>query len=63
MAGSDGRVVAGGLARHLPRAMSNLSTTTEEIIIKVKEASESGKGLLAPMITAYFSTETFACKR
>ncbi|MBM4251513.1 MAG: hypothetical protein FJ146_06045 [Deltaproteobacteria bacterium] len=63
MVGSDGRIVAGGLARHLPRALSNLSTTTEEVIVKVKEASESGKGLLAPMITAYFGTETFACKR
>ena len=63
LSGSDGRTVAGGLARHLPRALSNLSTTTEEVIIKVKEASESGKGLLGPMITAYFNTETFACKR
>jgi hypothetical protein len=59
----DGRTVAGGIARHLPRALSNLPTTTEEVIVKINQAFTDGKGLLAPMITAYFSSETYACTR
>lgn len=60
---ADGRPLSGGLARHLPRALSNLPSTTEEIIVKVNKASTDSKGFLAPMITAYFSSETYACKR
>ena len=59
----DGRAVAGGLARHLPRALSNLATTTEEVIVRINQAAVEEKGLLGPMITAYFSSETYACKR
>jgi len=59
----DGRAVAGGLARHLPRALSNLATTTEEVVVRIKQAAAEEKGLLGPMITAYFSSETYACKR
>jgi hypothetical protein len=59
----DGQSLAGGLARHLPRALSNLPSTSEEIIVKVNQAYTDQKGLLAPMMAAYFSSETYACKR
>lgn len=59
----DGRVLAGGLARHLPRAMSNLAMTSEEIIVKVNQAFADGEGKLAPVFKAYFESETYGCKK
>ena len=59
----DGSVLSGGLARHIPRAMSNLSNTSEEIIVKMNAAFEQGGGKLMPMFKAYFASETYSCKR
>ncbi len=59
----DGAVLAGGLARHMPRALSNLQNTSEEIVIKVNDAFTAGKGKLAPAFEAYFASETYGCKR
>lgn len=59
----DGSVLSGGLARHIPRAMSNLSNTSEEIIVKMNSAFTQGGGKLMPMFKAYFASETYSCKR
>jgi len=57
----DGSVLAGGLARHMPRALSNLPITSEEILVKVNKAYTEGKGKLIPVFQAYLSSETYAC--
>lgn len=59
----DGVELAGGLARHLPRAMSNLGNTSEEIIISINKAWAEGGGKLGPVFEAYFSSETYACSK
>jgi hypothetical protein len=59
----DGVELAGGLARHLPRAMSNLGNTSEEIIISINKAWADGGGKLGPVFEAYFSSETYACSK
>ncbi len=59
----DGRVLAGGLARHIPRALSNLDSTSEEIMIKFNRAFKESEGKLAPLFQAYFASETYACSR
>src|SRR5690606_30029366 len=60
----DGRVLAGGLARHMPRSMSNLLNTTEEIIVRINNVyfAKETAGMLIPVFKAYFSSETFACE-
>ena len=59
----DGQVLAAGLAKHLPRAFSNLNFTNEEIVKKVSEAYVTGGGKLGPMIESYFASETYSCGR
>jgi hypothetical protein len=59
----DGQVLSVGLAKHLPRAMSNVSFTTEEILKSVENAYSKSGGKLGPVFEAYFSSETFSCKR
>lgn len=59
----DGSALSAGLARHVPRAMSNLSNTSEEVILKMNAAYSQGDGKLAPLFRAYFSSETYSCKR
>lgn len=59
----DGKVLAGGLARHIPRAISNLDRTSEEIIVKVNDAFTAGNGKLGPVFRAYFASETYGCKK
>ncbi|MCX6125784.1 MAG: hypothetical protein NTV34_13710 [Proteobacteria bacterium] len=59
----DGRVLTTGLAKHLPRAFSNLSYTSEEILKRVSDSYDATGGKLGPMIEAYFSSETYACAR
>lgn len=59
----DGKVLAGALAKHLPRTLSNMSYTSEEIIRKIADAYDQGGGLLGPAIEAYFASETFGCAR
>lgn len=57
----DGLELSVGLARHIPRAMSNTASTTEELIIAFNKAWESGGGKLLPIFEAYFASETYAC--
>jgi hypothetical protein len=59
----DGRVLGQGLARHLPRAFSNLATTNQELLYSIGDAYDKGKGKLEPVVQAYFSSETFACDK
>lgn len=58
----DGRPLARGLARHLPRALSNVGTTNQEVFNAIDAAYRDGKGKLLPVFEAYFTTETYACK-
>jgi hypothetical protein len=60
---SSDRAVAKGLARHVPRALSNLSSTTLEIQDRVVGAYEKNDGKLGPVFEAYFSSETYACEK
>lgn len=60
---SNDRDLAKGLARHFPRSLSNLSSTTPEIQDRMINAYETNGGRLGPMIEAYFSSETYACEK
>lgn len=55
--------VAKGLARHVPRAFSNLSTTTLEIQERIGAAYAKEGGRLDAVVEAYFSSETYACEK
>jgi hypothetical protein len=55
-------VLARGLSRIVPRAMSNLNATNQEIIEGVLNAWKSGNGQLLPIFQSYFASETFSCK-
>ncbi|NBX16515.1 MAG: hypothetical protein EBR09_04035 [Proteobacteria bacterium] len=57
----DEKVYARGLSRIIPRALSNLNATNQEIINLVMESWTEGQGQLLPVIQSYFSSETFAC--
>jgi len=59
----NGRALAKGLSRHIPRALSNLSTTTLEIQNGAIEAYEKSGGKLGAVIESYFSSETYACEK
>lgn len=59
----DGTVLSSGLSRHIPRAMSNLPSTSEEIILKMNKAYAQGGGKLDALFKAYFASETYSCKR
>lgn len=59
----DGEVLSTGLAKHMPRAFSNLSHTSDEILRRVSEAYAAGDGKLAPIFEAYFASETYSCER
>jgi hypothetical protein len=59
----DGEILASGLARHIPRAISNLPTTNEEILFKLIKAYKSGGGMLKELFRAYFESETYSCKK
>lgn len=57
----DGRELARGLARHIPRGISNINGTNSELIQEMEAAFREGGGRLMPMFEAYFASETFAC--
>lgn len=59
---TDDLVLARGLSRIVPRAMSNLNATNQEIIEGVLKAWKSGNGQLLPIFQSYFASETFSCK-
>jgi cytochrome c553 len=54
--------VARGLARMIPKALAATQLVNQEIILEVNKASASSQGMLADMMVAYLSTETFACQ-
>jgi hypothetical protein len=57
----DEKIFARGLSRIVPRALSNLNATNQEIINLVMDSWTTGQGQLLPVIQAYFRSETFAC--
>lgn len=59
----DGKILGAGLARHIPRALSNLSYTSEEIFKRIRESYENSQGKLGPVFQAYFASETYGCAR
>ena len=58
----DGAVLARGLARYVPKAISNSNSTNLEIMTKMYDAYNRGSGKLGPVFEAYFSSDTYACK-
>ncbi len=59
----DETKIAAGLARHLPRAMSNLPRTSNELIEIISKAYQEHNGNLLPLMQKYFESETFSCAR
>ena len=60
--GEEGIHLASGLARHLPRGVSNVAQTNNELIKNMKKAWTEGNGMLMPIFEAYFKSETYSCK-
>ena len=58
----DGSSLSRGLSRHLPRAMSNLSATTPEMMTKMTQAYLDSGGRLQSAFETYFGSETYACE-
>lgn len=58
---SDEKVLPRGLARIIPRALSNLNSTNLEIIKTVTDSWSESKGNLTAAIHAYFASDTYAC--
>lgn len=58
---SDDMVLARGLARIVPRALSNLNATNPEIIKALTSTWKTSGGQLLPIFQAYFATDTYAC--
>ena len=59
---TDELTMARGLARIVPRAMSNLNATNSEVISAMSSAWTKGGGKLMPLFQSYFLSETFACQ-
>ena len=59
----DESKIASGLARHFPRAFSNLPNSSNEIIARISKSYEENDGKLLPMMEEYFKSETFSCAR
>ncbi len=58
----DGTVLATGLARHIPRVLSNQSLTTDEVVDRVGRALGASHGRIDAAFGAYLSSETYACE-
>ena len=62
----DESILVKGLSRHLPRSLSNVPSTNQEIIERLSKAyveNKDKKGMLAPLFKAYFTSETYACEK
>lgn len=59
---SDELVLPRGLARIIPRALSNKNSTNPEVITAITESWSKSDGNLVAAIEAYFATDTYACK-
>jgi hypothetical protein len=51
-----------GLARIVPRALSNRNSTNPEVIEAITDSWKSNGGQIVQLMQAYFMTDTFACK-
>jgi len=58
----DGKTLSRGLARHMARGFSNLNTISLEQLEKTVKAYEDSQGMLEPVFSSYFTTETYACE-
>lgn len=59
---SDDLVLARGLARIVPRALSNRNSTNAEVIDAITQAWSKNNGQLIPVLQAYFATNTYVCQ-
>jgi len=59
---SDELVLPRGLARIIPRALSNKNSTNPEVITAVTDSWTKSNGNLTSAIQAYFATDTYACQ-
>ncbi len=59
----DGKILAQGLGRHIPRAFGNQAVTNQEILSALSKAYTDGDGKLYPLFAAYLKTESYACVR
>lgn len=57
----DGAILGKGLGKHLPRTLSNLSATTQDVIMAVSNGFQKNGGFLKDAIKSYFNSETYAC--
>jgi hypothetical protein len=51
-----------GLARIIPRALSNRNSTNPEVIEAVTESWKANNAQIIPLMQSYFMTDTYACK-
>ena len=61
--GPNGINLAHGMSRHIPKAISNISETNEELKVLIKNAWDESEGKLMPLFKAYFKSETYSCKK
>jgi len=59
---SDELVLPRGLARIIPRALSNKNSTNPEVISAVTDAWAQSQGNLTSVMQSYFATDTYACQ-
>lgn len=59
----DGSVLSKGLAIHMARSLSNLSTISLETLESTKMAFELSEGKLEKVFQSYFATETYSCMK
>jgi mono/diheme cytochrome c family protein len=58
----DGRSLGAGMARHIPRSISNLGSTNLELINLMERKFMESDGRVLPLFEAYFSSETYSCR-
>lgn len=51
-----------GLARIIPRALSNRNSTNPEVIDAITDSWKTNSGQIVPLMQSYFMTDTYACK-
>jgi hypothetical protein len=59
---ADGRPVGAGMARHIPKGISNLSSTNSELINLMERTFMESDGRILPLFAAYFASETYSCR-
>ncbi len=59
----DGSLLSKGLALHMARSLSNLSTISLETLESTKMAFEQSEGKLEKVFQSYFATETYSCMK